>query len=387
MGDFEHYLLSEVKRHDCLGLLREAMQKLGAASQTLAAVRRLALKNGETFASAAKIAEMACRPKRSVERDLEVLVRNKWLKRRGREKRRTPTYIVDADLMNGEDARRFAILPRWAAHKLERSWAERAIFAAIISRDSLNDFIGDGEAGENFGRLQYSARQLALDTGVSLRAVVTAKAELAALGLIQVDPAMLWHESDGRLRTIPDTLMLNLDYEVPAYLVDRSANLADCRSAKVADCNPSPECKSGGDPVQNWRGGGANLAVGGVQKWRLQLSQYSKSISKGTSTSTAEPLSASPLVCEEEEGNGEYGPKNLVAKFHENFGSSCPLKIEEAIASALGNGCSLDQLRVRARWAWERRFEWKHEHRAGALYVGIAEATPDLQPNQGWPYL
>jgi hypothetical protein len=394
VNDGSFYPLRDVKRHDCLRLDREAMQKVNAASQTLAAVLRLAHRNGETFASATKIAEIACRPKRSVERDLTLLVKNNWLKCKGRERRRTPTYIVPKDLLNQKDERRFSILPRWAAWKLESAWAERAVFAAIVSRDSLNEHIGDGEAGENFGRLQYSARLISADTGVSLRSVVKAKAELVALGMVKIDAAELWQEHDGRLRMTPDTLMLNLDYEVPAYLVDRGAKVADCRGAELADCKPLPECKSGGEGVQNWRTPSAELAVGGVQNWRLQLSQLTNSSAKTTSTSTAEPLSASPLACEEEDQGVDVSGDRLaeqldgfVVHCRNAFGSSCPHRIAEAISSAIDNGCDFPQVYQRAKWAFDNRLRWKAEHRPGAIFTGISEATPDLQPHQGWPYL
>ena len=59
--------LQDVKRWDALGLLREAMVQVGPATQTLAAMRRLAHKDSKTFASVAVIADLACLPPRTVE--------------------------------------------------------------------------------------------------------------------------------------------------------------------------------------------------------------------------------------------------------------------------------------------------------------------------------
>jgi DNA-binding MarR family transcriptional regulator len=244
--------LVEVKRHDSLGLLREAMQRVGPASQTLGAVRAMAAGSGETFASVPVIAERACLPIRTVERHLERLVQNNWLQRRGREKRRTPTYIVPNDLLNRSDALKFAILPRWAA-RLLTTWAERAVFASIVSRDSLLEVIGDGSGLDVHQRGDYSLHVLAQETGLSRQSICNAKLRLVQRDLIIIERAMCWRDHLGRCRTYADTLFLNPDFQVPEQLIDRRPKMADCaapgtlldssyRSLKLADT----QSKNGG---------------------------------------------------------------------------------------------------------------------------------------------
>ncbi len=232
--------LSEVKRHDALGLPREVMAIIGAPTQTFAAIRALARNTAETFASIRVIADRACLEERTVKRHLKKLCKAKVIKHKGRERRRTPTYTMDSWYVGSNDRAKFAILPRWAAWMLE-TWAERTVFALIVSRDSLNDVITNDTAcgDDTYGRLQYPATTLAKDCGLSLRAIGIAKANLARLGIIKIDPAMLWQDERGRLRTMADTLMLNPDFQVPNELLTRCANLSLNRSAKVSHCQQS----------------------------------------------------------------------------------------------------------------------------------------------------
>src|SRR5262249_56057948 len=107
--------------------------RVGPAAQTFAAVRCLACKTGETFASVRVIGDKACRPPRTVKRHLALLCKHKWLQRKGRQKRRTPTYVVAQWYLNRNDEMKYALLPRWAAALLP-TWAERAVFALVVSR-------------------------------------------------------------------------------------------------------------------------------------------------------------------------------------------------------------------------------------------------------------
>lgn len=67
----------------------------------------------------------------------------------------------------------------------------------------------------------------------------------------------------------------------------------------------------------------------------------------------------------------------------------CKLDVKrarEAVEQALQRGCLIDQLRRRAQWFHDRKREWPIEHRGGAAYQGIADATPELPDHAGWPY-
>lgn len=275
----DYYQLRDVKRHDPLALLWQATSKLGPAAQTLGAVRRKARRSGTTFARVSLIARLACRSQRSVERDLDLLVKNRWLIDHGRQGRRTTTYEVVGNLLNGQgDLHKFGILPRWAATMLP-TWAERVVFAAVVSRDALCEYIAgvDGEEGEDVhGRLKYPGRELREHTGLSLRSIATAKASLVARGLIIIDSSVPYPDERGRLSTMADFIHMNPDFRVPAALVDRSANLAGTL------------CKSGGCPSANLAG--TWCKSGGCSDSHL-LSHPSKSIKR----STASPPAASPL--------------------------------------------------------------------------------------------
>ena len=198
------------------------MKGMGPAAQTLAAMRRLAAKNGETFASIRVIADIACLPQRTVKRHLRSLVHFQWLECQGRRGRRTPTYVVPMRLINRTGSQKFALLPRWAARMLN-TWAERAVFACIISRDVLctdvlDDEVEDG--GECFGRRVYTISVLEKDTGLSRPAIIEAKRKLVDRGLVTIDRAVNYRNELGRLRAIGDTLYLNLDFLVPVELLD-----------------------------------------------------------------------------------------------------------------------------------------------------------------------
>ena len=219
--------LADVRRIDCLGLSIEAMQAVGAAAQTLAAMRRLASEDGKMFACRQKIADAACLSEATVKRHVATLVAEGWVRRRGREERRSVTYRLASEVMNRQSEKRFALLPRWAARMLPR-WSDRAVFAAVVSRDSLAGWIEEqdlgpddgGDACDLHGRRQFSERKLAETTGLTTRAIRDAKARLSDGGLITIDPAMIWQDEFGRLRTVPDTIFLNREYPVPLELLE-----------------------------------------------------------------------------------------------------------------------------------------------------------------------
>ena len=225
MGDSTNTVpMGEVLRHDTLALLRDAMRNAGQATQTLAAMRRLAGKNGETFASIGVICDISCQPYRTVEDHLRKLVAYEWLKCRGRQGRRTATYTVPPDLLNRCGRLKYALLPRWAAKLLDSSWADRAIFACIISRETLCTEVLDDPAedgGECYMRRQYSVATLAKDSGLSRRTIDKAKRRLVDRGLLTIQPAINVHDDQGRFVTMADSLFLNSQFPVDKDLLAR----------------------------------------------------------------------------------------------------------------------------------------------------------------------
>lgn len=217
--------MREVLRLDTLALLRDAMKNAGQATQTLAAMRRLASKNGETFASIRVICDISCQPYRTVEDHLRKLVAHDWLKCLGRRGRRTPTYIVPPDLLNRCGRLKYALLPRWAAKLLDSSWAERALFACLISRETLctevlNDPAEDG--GECYTRRQYLVTSLANDSGLSRRTIDLAKRRLVDRGLLTIDPAIYVRDELGQFaKNTADSLFLNLEFPIEKELLAR----------------------------------------------------------------------------------------------------------------------------------------------------------------------
>ena len=64
-----------------------------------------------------------------------------------------------------------------------------------------------------------------------------------------------------------------------------------------------------------------------------------------------------------------------------------PVRIREAIAMALAQGSTMRQLYERTAW-YSRTYHkrWSAEHRRGALYCGLRDARPGMEPHEGWPY-
>ncbi|MBA3485151.1 MAG: hypothetical protein H0T51_25420 [Pirellulales bacterium] len=271
--------LAEVKRHDVLLLPRELMAKLGPASLTFAAVRRLARRDGAMFARVSIVADVACRGHRSTESDLAKLVHHGWLKCKGRQNRRTQTYVVPEEFMNLDGERKFAMFPRWMAHYVDQ-WAPRAVFAVINSKDSLNHYLGDGEAGETYGRLQYPIVEIIKHTGLSRPAIVSGKAALLAKEIIKVDGG----ERNPEGRMTPDTIYLNGEFAVLKSLIRPSKNPADCQP---------PPSKNAAGAMEESCGREWQNPADSIEKscGRSDLEFLSESL-RGTPTVTAEPLCA-----------------------------------------------------------------------------------------------
>lgn len=111
-----------------------------------------------------------------------------------------------------------------------------------------------------------------------------------------------------------------------------------------------------------------------------ELSSCLSSLELNTTTTTALPH-ALPVLSEEEEVN--LG--KIVKLCYEKIPSS-PRYLERAMRTALGRGFTIEQLRTRCSWFSKHWTDWDKAHRAGVFHDGLAEATPDMQPHQGWPY-
>lgn len=99
------------------------------------------------------------------------------------------------------------------------------------------------------------------------------------------------------------------------------------------------------------------------------------------------PSSSSSLL-DREEGRKNEEEEEEVEKFLEKVRRllPAPLRLDEAVATALAAGVTLDELRARCRWFQQRQIEWKAEHRPGVLYVGLRDARPGQPADRGWPY-
>lgn len=182
---------------DHLRLLAPVMAKSGEAAQVLAAFILLTDQSGrgKVFASLDKLAEVSCVSKSTVRRSIASLVADGWLVRVGRERakefhrmaRRTVTYALTMGAQVTLRNLKFLKLSRplvWAFRKAGRplSWSERAILAAVISRHTMTERMGDelGGADTSF----HSIRTLARDTGLSRRSVQRGFDALVRRGLI-----------------------------------------------------------------------------------------------------------------------------------------------------------------------------------------------------------
>jgi hypothetical protein len=273
--------LAEVKRADVIPLWRAAMLEIGPAAQTLGAIDRMTRHDNTTFASHRVIAALACLPVRTVRRHVKTLVQASWLLNGGRKGRRTKTLDLPDLRRNLKHLQKWGMLPRWAALLLKKSWAERAVFALVVSRDRLYEKTNDVVLK------QYPVVTLAKESGLAFRSINLAKRNLIERGLITIERSRS-PDGHGRIRSGADVLLLNPGFRVPKSILDRCAELAANRSAKmatVADVN-------GPDRP-------AEVAAGTPQKWpprgrksgRSTYSQLLKEPLNGTSEKKPEAFS------------------------------------------------------------------------------------------------
>lgn len=164
---------------DYLVLPRLAMNQVGAAAQTLGAVYRLT--NNNLFHQVERVAEVASLKPPTCRRHFTRLCQSGWMKKIGRQRRRTVTYkLTDTAKI---EKRPYGALPRWAAAALG-SWSGRAVFSLMVSRHRLIDEQGIDMCGD---RSFFSIEHLMRDTGLSRPSVVSAKQQLEARGLVYFD--------------------------------------------------------------------------------------------------------------------------------------------------------------------------------------------------------
>jgi hypothetical protein len=222
------------------------MIEVGPAAQTLAAVRRLADgRTGQMFASVNAVAVVACLSRRTVMRHLDQLVEGGWLTYRGREKRRTATYIVPRRVLrNDQEGEKFALLPRWAAMLLP-TWGERCVFALIVSNDALCEWIDEQNGGNHSDnpeeqgyaaaveRRMFSVAAMVEASGLNPETICEAKRKLAKRKIIKIDPAVWYRDDFGRCKTMADSLFLNPDFRVPCKFIDDPQSRQSTKSHRV----------------------------------------------------------------------------------------------------------------------------------------------------------
>ena len=64
-----------------------------------------------------------------------------------------------------------------------------------------------------------------------------------------------------------------------------------------------------------------------------------------------------------------------------------PMKLDEAVDTAIANGCTIAELTQRAVWFGNNQKTWKSCDLPGVLYLGLLHAWPGMQPDQGWPHM
>lgn len=224
---------------DFLPLLRAACRDVGCAAQTLAAVAWFAGSNhGPVFVPLDRIAERACLPRRTAQRHITALIERRWIEADGRQKaprgrtRRTVTYRLSRRAIAEQVL--FNVLPRWAAELLS-TWAERVVFAAMVSRCLLVHAVAQRTRGSLAEREEVSAAEIARLTGLTRRAAISARSRLAAKGFLQVADVSNGAKfvSLNSLSAIAD-LRKSASEKVAHIGSEKMAHIASRRGEKVA---------------------------------------------------------------------------------------------------------------------------------------------------------
>lgn len=191
---------------DCLDLEwiklpLEAMREVGPAVQTLGGLLRITKR--ETFVSAARIAERARLPVKTVRNHIELLHNEGWILNTGRQRtrrgflRRTATISIHKrtiECLQGENSKGllYGVLPWWACCSIRNhgklTWSAKAVLSILMAKlmqvkkvaqeqemEVDQWFAGGYDGGERF---QLSLSRLQKETGLSRDAIVDAKQQL-----------------------------------------------------------------------------------------------------------------------------------------------------------------------------------------------------------------
>ncbi|HWA99291.1 MAG TPA: hypothetical protein VG713_12400 [Pirellulales bacterium] len=203
-----------------------AMRTAAWRVQTLAALYRLAKdKPGfKAFPRVELIAAIACLSMRTVHRHLDELERDGWIRRYGRENRRTCTFQLTKKTVEAFQGMKFKVLPRFLACEIT-SPASRLVLACVIGQQVLVNSIEEksGFALESIGREAVSTEDIVRDTGLTRRAVEHARRDLVRRKLIE--------ESMGYRRM---EICLRTDHVVSADRIQRAADALPERHRSVA---------------------------------------------------------------------------------------------------------------------------------------------------------
>lgn len=219
-----------------------AMQEVGPAVQTLGGL--LKVSNKETFGAVETIAESARQPIKTTRKHLVTLDRFGWIVNCGRKRtragrpRRTCTITVTAKTK--EAAKSYGILPWWTCATIrtigrtgtgrrgtyKMPWCAKAVLSIILARlasmvkvvkeqveradlspEQMADAIANF-ASEDW-RWQWSGEQLAVQTGLDRKSVITGKHWLFHHGIIRLESTVGPFGGSGRDRLEPsDTFRL-----------------------------------------------------------------------------------------------------------------------------------------------------------------------------------
>lgn len=194
----------EELRKDFLPLPRLAMQEVQSAAQTFGALLRLLkTRQWEFFGAQEAISDMACLPRRTVQRHLELLSQSDWILDLGRDHRRTCTYQLTEKA--SKHYRPFAMLPRWVIQNSSfdffETWAECAVYACLFSQHEQPEAIERHGLGCGDGRDSMSFKEIQDRTGLSWSSLQRAKSKLLMNGMI-----LRWEGLDWRS---PEMMTIN----------------------------------------------------------------------------------------------------------------------------------------------------------------------------------
>jgi len=185
-GKFEVFSLLDLDElfRDCFGIPLAA-EKEGPHAYTLGAYERACGKNGNTFASQEKIAQLAYLPPKTLEKHLRKNIDNGWLENHGRRKRRTATVSLSkrfkAEMKLGR-----RLHPRIFDERL--TWPMRVILAYVTNQTIAPQAQLPERIGEWCEPLVRRYSTISTNTGLSLPTTRKAIRELKHLSYLAIEP-------------------------------------------------------------------------------------------------------------------------------------------------------------------------------------------------------